>query len=180
MKKPSSSQPNANPTPTALSIERVQGIGIDANGNTAQWEQLYLKIFQGFVSSGLAARLGGNAALVLITLGLHAGVLGDPQRANAEDEFKLLRELGIVTAQDRGKLFTFIGQDTLAEKLKSSCARASSRNARQIASAYPLASSATTFSSFARRAISGDSRQTNPLHRRKRAQLPTRGKISPW
>jgi hypothetical protein len=105
------------PFQSALSIERVQVLGIAPDGRSKREHQFYLRIFGEFVSSGLAARLGGNATLILIALGLHAGVLGDPQRSNSEEEFTMLRELGVVTEKDRGLLFTFVGAETLADKL---------------------------------------------------------------
>jgi len=101
----------------ALSIEHVQRLGIAPSGTPTHGRQLYIKIFEEFVSSGLAKRLGGNATLLLLAMGLHAGVLGDPKRRGAKEEFDMLHQLGIVTEQDLGQLFTFVGRETLAAEL---------------------------------------------------------------
>lgn len=99
-------------------IESVQSLGVTSKGQVVRGQQLYLKIFGDFVTSGLAARLGGNATLVLIALGLHSRVLGDPYYPNAEEELNFLVQLGIVSENDRGLLFTFVGAETLADELK--------------------------------------------------------------
>jgi hypothetical protein len=100
-----------------LSIEHVQRLDIAPSGTPTHGRQLYIKIFEEFVSSGLAKRLGGNATLLLIAMSLHAGVLGDPKRRGAKEEFDMLRQSGIVTEQDLGQLFTFVGRETLAAEL---------------------------------------------------------------
>lgn len=98
----------------ALSIEHSQRIQVAADGTATRGYETFIKKYVGMIESGLLARLTGTANKLLDAMGLRARILADPRRPESEDEFQLLKQLGIATDPDRGELFCFASLDRLA------------------------------------------------------------------
>jgi len=94
-----------------LSIEQAQRIDLTADGRAVRGYETYIREYVGVIESGLMARLSNAAYKVLHALALRARILGDPRRPGAEEEFEELRQLGVVTANDKGLLFCFPSRD---------------------------------------------------------------------
>ncbi|MCL5952101.1 MAG: hypothetical protein M1132_10360 [Chloroflexi bacterium] len=96
-----------------LSIEHDQRIDLTSDGQFVRGNETYIREYVGMLDSGLMAQLSNTAYKVLHALALRARILGDSRRAGAEEEFKELCELGIVTAADKGELFCFPSREQL-------------------------------------------------------------------
>jgi hypothetical protein len=97
-----------------LSIENDQRIDLAIDGTATRGYETYIKKYVGMIESGLLAKLTGTANKLLDALGLRARILADPRRPGAEEEFQLLKKLGIATDKDRGELFCFSSLEQLA------------------------------------------------------------------
>ncbi len=96
-----------------LSIEHDQRIDLTSDGQVIRGRETYIREYVGMLESGLMAQLSNAAYKVLHALALRARILGDSRRAGAEEEFKELCELGIVTDADKGELFCFPSREQL-------------------------------------------------------------------
>ncbi len=96
-----------------LSIEHDQRIDLTSDGQFVRGHETYIREYVGMLDSGLMAQLSNAAYKVLHALALRARILGDSRRAGAEEEFKELCELGIVTNADKGELFCFPSREQL-------------------------------------------------------------------
>jgi hypothetical protein len=76
--------------------------------------QVFVRIYCSLALSGLLARLSGAQLKVLLALALEGWVLGDGPQASSH--FARLQELGVVAADDRGRLFCYLDRDTLARR----------------------------------------------------------------
>jgi len=99
----------------ALSIEHSQQIHVAADGTTTRGAETYIREYVGMLESGLMARLSNAAYKTLHALALRARILGDPRRPGAEEEFRELVRLGIVSNEDRGLLFCFPSRERLMQ-----------------------------------------------------------------
>lgn len=90
-----------------LSIEHAQQIHVTAEGTATRGYETYIREYVGMLESGLMARLSNAAYKTLHALALRARILGDPRRLGAEEEFRELVRLGIVSNEDKGLLFCF-------------------------------------------------------------------------
>ena len=89
----------------ALSIEHSQQIHVAADGTATRGYETYIREYVGMLESGLMARMSNAAYKTLHALALRARILGDPRRPGAEEEFRELVRLGIVSNEDKGLLF---------------------------------------------------------------------------
>lgn len=96
-----------------LSIEHDQRIDLTSDGQVVRGHETYIREYVGMLESGLMAQLSNAAYKVLHALALRARILGDSRRSGAEEEFKELCELGIVTDADKGELFCFPSREQL-------------------------------------------------------------------
>ncbi len=99
----------------ALSIERSQRIQFGTDGSAARGYETFIKKYVGMVESQLLAKLTGNANKLLDALALRARILADPRCPGSEEEFQTLKQMGVVTDQDRGELFCFASLERLAQ-----------------------------------------------------------------
>ena len=99
----------------ALSIEHSQQIHVAADGTTTRGNETYIREYVGMLESGLMARLSNAAYKTLHALALRARILGDPRQPGAEEEFRELVRLGIVSIEDRGLLFCFPSRERLMQ-----------------------------------------------------------------
>jgi len=109
---------NARSTKTAalvLSIEHDQRIDLAADGTAVRGYETYIREYVGMIESGLMARMSNAAYKTLHALALRARILGDPRRPGAEEEFRELVRLGIVSNEDKGLLFCFPSRERLMQ-----------------------------------------------------------------
>jgi len=99
----------------ALSIEHSQQIHVATDGTTTRGYETYIREYVGMLESGLMARLSNAAYKTLHALALRARILGDPRRLGAEEEFRELVRLGIVSHEDKGLLFCFPSRERLMQ-----------------------------------------------------------------
>jgi hypothetical protein len=99
----------------ALSIEHSQQIHVAADGTATRGDETYIREYVGMLDSGLMARLSNAAYKTLHALALRARILGDPRRSGAEEEFRELVSLGIVSNEDKGLLFCFPSRERLMQ-----------------------------------------------------------------
>ena len=98
----------------AFSIERRQRLLVETDGHASETSEIFVKVYRGMATSGLLAELSGNEFKVLLALGLEAKVLGGDEEA--ERHFARLKAFGVVTDEDRGRLFCYLDRDTIAER----------------------------------------------------------------
>jgi len=96
----------------AFSIERRQRLLVETDGRASETSEIFVKVYCGMATSGLLAELSGNEFKVLLALGLEAKVLGGDEEA--ERHFARLKAFGVVTDEDRGRLFCYLDRDTIA------------------------------------------------------------------
>ncbi len=106
---------DAPKTGVILSIEQDQRIDLTVDGRAVRGNETYIREYVGVIESGLMARMSNAAYKILHALALRARILGDPRRPRADEEFKELQQLGIVTARDKGLLFCFTSREQLME-----------------------------------------------------------------
>jgi hypothetical protein len=100
---------------TPISIKCEQSLGFAGAEGWQTGRTVFVQLFDSMVSSGLLAKLTGNAFKVLSALGLAASPLG----MGSEQDLAFLQDLvaaGIVTAEDRGKLFCCVLHDELVRR----------------------------------------------------------------
>ncbi|MBI5033352.1 MAG: hypothetical protein HZB51_22760 [Chloroflexi bacterium] len=103
------------PVSVVLSIEHDERIALTADGTAIRGYETYIREYVGMIESGLMARLSNAAYKTLHALALRARILGDPRRRGAEEEFRELERLGIVSPEDKGHLFCFPSREQLMQ-----------------------------------------------------------------
>jgi hypothetical protein len=98
-----------------LSIRYEQSLDLTSADGWNPGRRVFVQLFDSMISSGLLARLSGNAFKVLSALGLTASPLGN---GTARDEtfFRDLVSAGVLEPDDRGKLFCCVPHDVLVRR----------------------------------------------------------------
>jgi hypothetical protein len=98
-----------------LSIRYEQSLDLAGADGWNPGRRVFVQLFDSMISSGLPARLSGNAFKVLSALGLAASPLGS---GSARDEafFRDLITAGVLAPDDRGKLFCYVAHDELVRR----------------------------------------------------------------
>ena len=102
--------------PDALFRTLAQLHGLAYSGTQWQSRQTYyVQIYSELVSSGLLAKIPGNALKILLTLALNAGQLGVGS-ADQQHFFEALKQKNVFSEADRGQLFCYLDHDTICQQ----------------------------------------------------------------